>query len=342
MMPDPAFFGHNEPAEQDLPISGRPVESGMRDGINIWFFEENGDFGVPRLAVDAVTPDWDNRVTCANFAFRGGRVLDGRGTHPSVPVADENGKNTILGNSVLQFRCLEPHGQWRVTYEDDVIDSTSAEQIARAMDDTRRTRIRLDAVITQVPPRWGQFYSIEDVRPEAGWMGRGWRYEVPCNVSGTLEIDGKPRNFKANGNLIRRKSRRTDSLAFPGHCWLAAHFPDGRAFGCNVYPVEGPTADHNIGKPHFNTGYLFQNGKVREARVVHAPWLRDLIFEGEDMTVVLETELGLTTIKGESLLSTFMPAWPSMGGVNLHQGGVRFTWDDQTAIGMTERSSKPV
>lgn len=329
------FAGDPIDREEDFPIEGRPEDPTMRDGVNVWFFEENGDFGFPRLAVDAVGPEWDNRMVWSTLVFANRRLLQGVNFHPAVPNLDASGKPTTLGATALRFQCIDPMRKWHVSYEETITDGDVDQQIAGTLDAAKTAQVRLEADITLLPPLWSQFFSDDDPRPEAGWMGRGWRYEVPCRVVGTLEIDGVSREFRANGNFVRRKSKRATSTDFPGHCWLAASFPDGRAFGCNVYPV-------TEGSPVYNTGYIYKDGKAYEARVVEAPWLRELVFSGEDMSVVLESELGLTRIEGVSVLSSFKPRFVWMGGLNLNQGGIRFRWDDQETIGMTERSSPPV
>jgi hypothetical protein len=55
--------------------------------------------------------------------------------------------------------------------------------------------------------------------------------------------------------------------------------------------------------------------------------------------VELESELGITRIKGVTALSTFRIGNLDMGGLNLQQGGALFTWDGPSACGMVERSS---
>jgi len=64
-----------------------------------------------------------------------------------------------------------------------------------------------------------------------------------------------------------------------------------------------------------------------------------MVFEGDDVSVELQSELGLTRITGVTALSTFRVGNPDIGGLNLQQGGARFTWDGQSAYGMVERSS---
>ena len=55
--------------------------------------------------------------------------------------------------------------------------------------------------------------------------------------------------------------------------------------------------------------------------------------------MVLESDQGTTTIHGETLLSTFMVMPPEVGGgLHLQQAIARYTWDDESAVGMIERS----
>jgi hypothetical protein len=60
---------------------------------------------------------------------------------------------------------------------------------------------------------------------------------------------------------------------------------------------------------------------------------------GEDVSVVLETEKGTTTITGESLISTFSAIPGPPGTPVLQQAVTRYTWDGETANGMMERST---
>jgi hypothetical protein len=75
------------------------------------------------------------------------------------------------------------------------------------------------------------------------------------------------------------------------------------------------------------------------AVAVGIPWLRRIVGEGDDVTLELKSELGITRIAGVTALSTFRVGNPDIGGLNLQQGGVHYTWDGQTAYGMIERSS---
>ncbi len=79
---------------------------------------------------------------------------------------------------------------------------------------------------------------------------------------------------------------------------------------------------------------------------VDAPWLETLAPKGQDVSVTLETEDGRTeTIQGETALSTFhvmnaaAGAAGMVGDFRLQQAVVNYTWGDESATGMLERSS---
>jgi len=119
-----------------------------------------------------------------------------------------------------------------------------------------------------------------------------------------------------------------------GHVWQAATFPSGRGFAYITYP---PRKD---GKPTLNEGHVFLgDGDLVPARVIDPPWLRSLAPSGQDASFKLETEQGTFEIEGETVLSTFMVMPPEiLGGLELQQALVRYTWDGETAPGMLERS----
>ncbi len=63
---------------------------------------------------------------------------------------------------------------------------------------------------------------------------------------------------------------------------------------------------------------------------------------GEDVSVVLETAEGTTTIRGETQISTFSAIGTETGTFPiLQQAIVRYTLDQESANGMMERSMPP-
>ncbi len=325
--------------ERDLVFPGKPDDPEMRESASLWLFEENGAFGFPRLGIEAEASSWENRLYQANVAFAGGRILNGAGRGPAHSPIGPEGRPTVLGAGPVRFQCIEPFRKWVVSFDGPAVDGDVSQQIAKTLDPNRRTPVRFEVELTMVTPAWVQDNTPEKVatmteaeKIEAGHMGFGYRIEQLFRAEGRLDIDGAARTFKAVGSRIHRQSVRP-LAGFRGHCWQSAVFPDGRAFGFIAYP---PAGDGSV--PH-NDGYVYQNGRIYRARAVKAPWLRRIVGEGDDVSLELESELGITRIAGVTALSTFRVGNPDIGGLNLQQGGARYTWDGQSAYGMIERSS---
>lgn len=324
--------------EHDLFFPTKPDNPDMRESTSVWLLEENGAFGFPRVGIEAEASSWDNRRVQGNFAMRGGRILNGAGMGAAHASFDASGKPTILGAGPIAFHCIEPFRKWRITWDGSVIDGTITQQIAKTLDPNKRIPLRFDVELEMVTPAWVQDLSPQKVAQmsatdaiEAANMGIGWRFEQLFRARGIFFVDGVAHEFNGSGLRIKRQSVRPLG-GFRGHCWQSAVFPDGRAFGYITYP---PREDGNA----LNEGYIFQNGKMYRARAVKIPWLRRIIDAGDGVSVELESELGITCIQGVTALSTFRVGNPDIGGLNLHQGGVHYTWDDQAAYGMIERSA---
>jgi hypothetical protein len=346
-MADVDWYGGLEP---DLDISmlpGKPADPEMRESASIWLYEENGEFGFPRVGVEAVGSVWDTHRYDGNFAFRGGRILRTSTRGPTLSPKGPDGRNSILGAGGLKFQCVEPFRRWRVSFDDKVYDSRIEEQIRgnfRVFADSdvdaslKQVPLKFDVELTMVTPAWTQDYRPEALagmseaeRIDAGLMGYGWRIEHLFRGEGELTLDGSSRGFKCLGSRIHRQSVRPMG-AFRGHCWQSAVFPDGRAFGYIAYP---PREDGST----YNNGYVYQDGKMYPAKATKVPFLRNIMPEGDDVSLQLESALGVTRIDGVTTLATFHIGNPGVNSMNNQQSGVRYSWDGMTTYGMIERSS---
>ena len=230
-----------------------------------------------------------------------------------------------------------------MSFDGTATEGTLAQQISRTLDPNRRVPVKFEVELTMVTPAWVQDNSPEKLalmtpaeKAEATSMGLGWRLEHLFRGQGTLTLDGQTRPFNAVGSRIKRQSVRPLN-AFRGHCWQSAVFPDGRAFGYIAYPPAGDGSE-----PH-NDGYIYQNGTMYRARAVKIPWLRRIVEDSDDVSLALESVLGVTQIGGMSKLSSFLVAHPlgpiEMRDFHLEQGGACYEWDGQVAYGMIERSA---
>ena len=325
--------------DKDLVLPARPDNPEMRESTSIWLFADDGSFGLPRIGIEAEAKCWDDRMFQCNIAFADGRVLvgPGRGAPPSPIGAD--GRATVLGAGPLVFECIEPFKRWTVAFDGDAVDGHVAQQIAKTLDPDRRAPVKFAFEMEMATPAWVQDNSAVDMsklsaaeRADAESMGIGYRFEHLFRAHGSVTVDGQTRSITGTGLRIHRQSARPLG-GFRGHCWQSALFPDGRAFGYIAYP---PRDDGTIA---YNEGYIWDGARMIPAKVVDAPWLRRIVPMGDDVSLVLESELGLTRIKGITTLSTFRVGNADIGGLNLQQSGVHYEWDGQFAYGMIERSA---
>jgi hypothetical protein len=326
--------------DHELFFPQRPDDPEMRESTSIWLFSDAGDFGCPRIGVEGEASCWDDRQYQANFGLGGGCILvdASRGAAPSPFGPD--GRPTRFGAGPLTFELVEPFRRWRVLFDGTAAQGETAQQIAGTFDGGKRVPLRLEAQLEMVTPGWVHDFPADKVAQmsetdaaDAASMGLGWRIEHLFRAEGQLTVDGEKRDFKATGSRIKRQSVRPLS-GFRGHVWQSALFPDGRAFGYITYP---PAADGRT----FNDGYVFQDGRMHRARVRKAPWLKRFLSEGDDVSLELESDLGVARIAGSTEFSTFsiLPTPSPDGAFNLQQTGARYVWDGQTAHGMLERSA---
>jgi prepilin-type processing-associated H-X9-DG protein len=326
--------------DKDLVFPSCPDDPEMRESTSIWLFADDGSFGLPRIGIEAEAKCWDDRLFQCNIAFADGRVLIGPGRGPVPSAIGADGRPTVLGAGPLTFHCIEPFKRWRAVFDGDAADGHVTQQMQQSLDSRKRTKLQFDIELEMATPAWIQDSSTLDIsklsaaeRADAESMGIGYRFEHLFRSKGSFTVDGVERNFTGSGLRIHRQSSRP-LAGFRGHCWQSALFPDGRAFGYIAYP---PREDGTI---TYNEGYIWDGTRMIPAIVKEAPWLRRIVASGDDVSLVLESELGLTRIKGSTRFSTFRVGNPDIGGLNLQQSGALYEWDDLQAYGMIERSDQ--
>jgi hypothetical protein len=313
----------------------------MRDSVSVWIYDDEGRFGLPRVTMEARGPGWDPKLLQVNVAFPQGRVLNGSGPVPARSTEDV----AVYAGGPLEFRCVKPFERWSVSYDGTALDTTSAAQAAGTAGDAPRVRLGFELDVTMAAPPWisGEMSVEADElleRSEAIFVGGrrsfedGMRYEQLVKAEGSLRVGDEEWAFTGSGIRVRRQGMR-NLEGFAGHVWQAALFPSGRGFG---YMWLLPN--------NYQEGYLYDSGRMLPARIVETSWLTRMVPAGEDVSFVLESELGRTEIEAESVYSVFIPEgeeFPTEGKWPLHwqQAGVRYTWDGEEAYGMMERSSSP-
>ena len=320
----------------------RPDNPEMRDSASFWIFDDKGEIAIPRTGIEALARQWDNHDIQLNVSFADGRVFRLREPGKAHSPFDAQGRARVLGAGPLEFQCIEPYATWTVTYDGEA-DATSVSRLISADGEFLRTHLEFRVETSMAVPPWEQGTLSADAREklentdQGDLMGRGERIEQLFRHTGWLKVDGEEHTWSGSGLRIKRQGTRQLG-GFWGHAWQSAVFPSGKAFGYIAYPPR--TADEEP----YNEGFIYSPGDaaLTPARVVSAPWLRELIERDEDVSLVLETEDGQqVSVKG----STYAPThdrFPRAEYPNfpvLFQGGVRYEWDGEVSHGMLERSS---
>lgn len=330
------------PERREHFFAARPDDPEMRDSASMWIFDDRGEVAIPRVGIEAMSKNWESHDFQLNVSLADGRVF--RAREPGTPHSplDDLGRPRVLGAGPVEFRCVEPYKTWTVTYDGEV-DATTVAGLIAGDPTVRRTRLEFRVSTTMAVPPWEQGTLSAQARDQlentdqGDLMGRGERIEQLFRATGSLTVDGQAHAFSGSGLRIKRQGTRQLG-GFWGHCWQSAVFPSGRAFGYIAYP---PRSDDD--QP-YNEGFIFSpgDGALTPARVVRAPWLRELLPRDEDVSLVLETPDGRqAAITGTTYAPTHdrfhraeYPNFPV-----LFQGGVRYEWDGEVSYGMLERSS---
>jgi hypothetical protein len=216
--------------------------------------------------------------------------------------------------------------------------------------------LSIEATATMVVPPWvqGAFWeSREEWRqtPAAHFHG-GFRYEQLLSTELSVEIEGGDSlSLSCLGMRTHRKGTRilgqgpSGTQRFPGHVWMDAVFPSGRAF----YVMRPGGADGIASEG--GDAWVFQDDTFYRAEVRHPPLFQPTIRGEEHLSFQLESELGIDEIEGElvaNCINTMGVEPPSGWGIDwdtkvpgalaLSQGFVRYRWRDEVASNMMERS----
>ena len=312
----------------------------MRESVNAWIWDRGTEIGLPRIGVEAVADQWDTHDIQVNIGTADGRVFNVFGTGEVHDPLGADGKPRVLGAGPLSFELVEPFRKWTMRLDGLTVESTVAEQIAGNRGTVPSVPVEIEIDIESAVPPWEngamlpEAKRVLDEQDEGALMG-GPRFEQLSRATGTARIGDTEHAIDGGALRVRRQGVRRLGT-FRGHAWQSALFPSGRGFGYIVYP------DRDDDLPTYNEGYFFDgDGELIPAWVVDAPWLRRLQPQRRGRLGRARDGQGTTRIQAESVVSNYSV----MGGVGsnpafpvLQQAIARYTWDDETANGMMERS----
>jgi hypothetical protein len=322
-------------ATKDHFLAERPDDPEFRESASFWVSDDRGELGIPRVGIEAVASEWDQRGLQLNLGFADGRALIVRGLGEGRSPLDDDGVCRTFAAGALVFRHVEPFRTLTLRYEGPALDTTFDAMVAGEIGD-RRAPIAVDVELTCALPPWVSGTLTEDAAAlfSDGFAGAfiSPRYEQLCTARGTVRVGDDDWSFTGTALRIHRQGPR-DTGGFWGHCWPSALFPSGRGFGALAFP-ERPD-----GQPTFNEGFVYRDGRMIPATLVDAPWIRRLYGSGEDVPLTLRTVDGEDVhIEGETLFTNTFPGGNSEFAPALQQAGARYRWDGEESYGMLERS----
>ncbi|OHV21360.1 hypothetical protein BBK14_26890 [Parafrankia soli] len=327
--------------EREFFLAAQPDDLELRDSASFWVYDDAGFVTLPRFGIEAIASKWDSHQYQANVAFADGRVFRVRDKGARHSPIGSDGRPSVLGAGPLEFRTVEPFRRLTASFEGEAVKTSTAALLA-GNGDGPRVAVEFHVEAVPVVPPWinGALSSnaaeVLASSIEGAFLG-GARYEQLVRAEGFVRVEGEEHRFTGTGTRVRRQGHR-EMAGFWGHCQQSAVFPSGRGFG---YIAHRPRPD---GEGSYNEGYVFTgDGSLVPARVVRAPWLTTLQGGTEDVSLVLESEIGTIEIGGETVTSVFNLGDPTSPNAlaALVQGGVRYTWDGEEAYGAIERSTPP-
>jgi hypothetical protein len=305
----------------------------------LWLWDDEHHLGVHLYlkTLGHVTSFRQRRETVFAFLPDGSvRWNDQDGPGPDDP--------RIVRGPNLSCECVEPFRRWRFTYDSTALVTSAAAMRDELLRVEPPVALAFDLEVTIAAPPWtlGTFTRGDQLEWARQFFG-GSRYEQLVRATGTIRTAEGTHSLSAAGMRTHRVGRRNTGT-FPGHTWLTALFPSGRAFGLQKFCG----AD---GVALYQEAWVGDERGVRHAaEVVQAPLFSQRL-PGEPLPVVLESDLGRSSIAGTLVATNFVTAkapdpqkfCPGIdrrhpGNRFMSQGLARYDWDGEAGAGMVERS----
>lgn len=281
---------------------------------------------------------WEDRVLVMLPGRDGALSL--RGYHHTAPERRPAGPG-------LEFRQLEPWRRWHLSFDGFGLHTSEDEMLAGVARDGPTQPFAADLDVECVTPAWDARTATRLASGAGDMESQKWasdHYEQLVRATGTVTLESGSVAFSGYGWRDHSRGPRHTTLAsgWGGHVILGCVYPEsGRAWGLSRYY----TAE---GRITLEGGYGFVDGKFEHARVVTAPRLRELRYEGEVLPVALAWSGELLELQ----MQCDRTLWTSMQrslavGKDLEDAGLMYVlshgrcdWDGETGFFYSERSDR--
>ena len=329
--------------DREFVFAEQPADPEMRESVNAWIWDSGTQIGLPRIGVEAVADQWETHDIQVNIATADGRVFNVFGSGKVHDPLGPDGKPRVLGARTVVVRVgravpeVEDAARRRGRRE----HGHRADRAAIARHGRRACRSRSRSTSRSAVPPWENGALLRRGEARARRAGRGRADGRPplraaAARPGPLRIG----DARARRSTVARSASAARASA--GSARSAVTRGSRRCSRADVASATSsiPSATTTCPPTTRATSSTVTAISV-PAWVVDAPWLRRLQPRGEDVSVVLgdgERHHPHPGRVGGVELSV-------MGGVGsnpafpvLQQAIARYTWDDETANGMMERS----
>jgi hypothetical protein len=123
--------------------------------VSFWVFDDRGELGLPRVGIEALSSSWEAHAIQVNVAFPDGGVFRVRQDAPSWPAEGPDGRPTVLGAGPLGFTCIREFDTWRMTFDGQPMQTSSADLVA-ARTTGPLVDVHFDVEATLAVPPWIQ------------------------------------------------------------------------------------------------------------------------------------------------------------------------------------------
>lgn len=253
------------------------------------------------------------------------------------------------GGGSFRARCLEPFQRWQLMFDGVGVVSPYEEMLSGRVRDGRRQLCKFKLDLQSVAPAWDNHVSAKGGDKRGTMAEQAWaseHYQQLYRARGQIKLGDRTIPFDTTG--VRDHSRGQRGHApdkFGGHNLWSAAYDSGKAFGMQRMWLPDGTVTLNV-------AFVYIDGQFHQADVIDQPTFLDTVrLKGEPVSLVLRSPAGEHELKGETvktLFATFDRPWGYPFGADLSWGyGIfapgfaRWTWDGETAYGLTERSGVP-
>jgi hypothetical protein len=252
----------------------------------------------------------------------------------------------VARGSNLACKCVDPFQAWRFTYDATAQPSSANEMRSGLLRHLPLTPLAFDLTVTAFAPPWllGTFSAGDQTEWARSYFGSS-RYEQLVSATGSLRTADEEYSINALGMRTHRVGTRSTGT-FPGHSWLTAAFPSGRAFGVQRFC----RAD---GVPLWQEAFVQDADGTRHAATPAAMPLVSLQLPGEPLELELISDRGSAVISGTMMAKNFVSCmsadpqrfcWGLDGSEPTNrimcQGLAEYEWDGERGGGMIERSAR--